>query len=783
MKSCFKKLLWCICVLLLFNSEIFAAIGQSAIITLSFPFGARSTGLGETFTGIADNVDATFYNPAGLGQAPLAYTWKAHFPLPDIGLTTIVAKHKRTFGKRERIWVGTNNKGLVLFNGKVWTTYETYLIEEDEDLIDIAEKFLNVDDKNLMDKAVKLLREKNKIGTNRSHFIKEVISPNLLDSIRNSKNSAPVIENIITSIINLDPSDQNATRIYGIIAAKVDSLKADSISDELVKVFELRDVKFSELVELKIPFCIAIQDTITALALDASGRLWVGTKSGLWRYNGTTWNNYTILDGLPSNTITGIAVGSGNNIAIGTDRGIGLFSDGEWSSYGIEEQLPDTFITSITYGENDVLYAGTASGLVKIADSSLTVYDTSDGLLSGEVFALFFDSENKLWIGSKGGVTIYDEVSWKRYQFPGSEAYCLAEYKPGIMWIGTNKGAISYHAGRIKTDKSGKKTQAPPKWKHFHSKNALEGNCINDITIHGKDIWLITEKAVNQYECGDMEITLFYEPLLPAFDIPELWHATLAGIYPTEEWGTIGGYINYLNFGESEIYDAYGRKTGVISSFEFVAALSYGLQLKEDFSFGLNIKYAHSALAPGIGEGDEGIGRTFAIDAAILKRNLFVKNLNLGFSILNMGPPVFYISKDEADPIPFTLRLGLAYTIVQTPVISLMAALDIDREIVYNEPYEDPSPFWVALIKGLNDEPMRQELEEIISHWGIEFWYAYFVALRMGVMIDEAGSRRELCIGLGLRYGNFSIDWSYIHSPRWSQARDGQWRFSFIFAR
>jgi hypothetical protein len=213
------------------------------------------------------------------------------------------------------------------------------------------------------------------------------------------------------------------------------------------------------------------------------------------------------------------------------------------------------------------------------------------------------------------------------------------------------------------------------------------------------------------------------------------------------------------------------------------SALSYGLQIRENFSFGLNLKYAHSALAPGIGEGDEGIGRTFAIDASILKRHLFVKNLNLGFSVLNMGPPVFYISEDEADPIPFTLRLGLAYTILQTPVISLMTALDIDREIVYNEPYKDPSPFWVALFKGLNDEPMRQELEEIIGHWGIEFWYAYFIGLRMGVMIDEAGSRRELSIGMGLRYGNFNIDWSYIHSPRWSQARDGQWRFSFIFTR
>lgn len=783
MKSCFKKLLFCVCFLLLHDSEIFAAIGQAAIITLEFPFGARSTGLGETFTGIADNVDATFYNPAGLGQAPLANTWKAHSPLADAALSCIVAKHKRAFGKRERIWVGTGNKGLVLFNGKVWTTYEQYLIEEGEDLFDIAEKFLDVDDKNIINKAIKILKEENKIETNRSNFIKEIIRPHLLDSLRNSKDSLTITDNIITSILTLDKSNQNATQIYGIIAMKVDSSAADSLSDELAKVYEIRDVQFSELVELKIPFKIAIRDSITSLALDASGRLWVGTNKGLWRYDGSSWNIYSILDGLPSNTITAIAVGPGNKVAVGTDKGIGLFTDGEWSSYGIEDQLTDTIITSITFGENDVLYAGTVQGLVKISDSSITVFDTTDGLLSREVLALFFDSENNLWIGGKNGLTVYNEISWSRYQFGESNVFCFAEYKPGRMWIGTDKGAVSYRAGRMKIDKSGKSTQSPHKWKHFHSKNVLKGTCVKDITVHGKDVWLITEEAVNQHESGDLELTLFYEPLLPAFDIPDLWHAAIAGVFPTEEWGTIGGYINYLNFGQSEIYDALGVKKGDISSYEFVIALSYGLEMKEDLSFGLNIKYAHSALAPGIGTGDEGIGRTFAIDASILKRNLFFENFNLGFSVLNMGPPVFYISRDEADPIPFMLRLGLAYTIIQTPTISLMTAIDVDRVIVYNEPYEDPSPFWVAIYKGLNDEPWDREIEEIIGHWGIEFWYAYFIALRMGVMIDEAGSRRELSIGMGLRYGNFNIDWSYVHSPRWSIARDGQWRFSFIFTR
>jgi hypothetical protein len=779
------KLLYSLSLIFIINSGAFAAIGQSAIITLSFPFGARSTGLGETFTGIADNVDATYYNPAGLGQSPLSNTWKAHYPLTNATLTAISSKHKRTFGKKEKVWVGTSKNGILLFNGKVWTSYDIYVIEEGDNLQSIAEDFLNVDDKNMLKNAVKKLKEANKIDTKQIDFISKIISPNLIDSIRNSEKKSTIIDNINESIINLDEFDQNATKIYGIIATKVDSSIADSLADELVKVFKIKNVKFSELVELKIPFNIAVQDCVTTLALDGSDRLWIGTTNGLWRYDSKTWKSYSVLDGLPSNRITSLAVGQGLSIAVGTDMGVGLFINGDWSSLGIEDGLPDSIVTSIVFDENDALYIGTTKGLVKKEDAKLTLFDTSKGLLSSEIYSLFYDSENKLWIGGENGITIYNGLSWKRYKFPDSKVFCFAEQKKGRMWIGTNKGAISYKAGKIKVKRSGKKIEKAPHWRPFHSKNVLEGNYVKDITVHGKDVWLITEKAVNQADRGDIQGTIFFEPLLPAFGIPDLWHANLAGVIPTEEWGTVGFYMNYLNFGENDEYNSLGQKIGSFNSYEFVVSLCYGLQIKEDFSIGLNIKYAHSALAPGrvSEEGGDGVGQTFAVDASFLKRNLFLKNLNLGFSAMNMGPAVTYVKRGNADPIPFTLRLGLSYTVLQTPIHSLMVAVDMDREIVYNEEGKQPAQFWQALFKGLNDEPWRQEVEEIIGHIGVEYWYVYFVALRMGYMIDEAGTRREFSWGLGLKYGNMGADFSYIYSPKGSIARDGQWRFSFTYTR
>jgi hypothetical protein len=43
------------------------AIGETAVITLAFPYGARQVGMGEVGVTLADDESATYWNPAGLG--------------------------------------------------------------------------------------------------------------------------------------------------------------------------------------------------------------------------------------------------------------------------------------------------------------------------------------------------------------------------------------------------------------------------------------------------------------------------------------------------------------------------------------------------------------------------------------------------------------------------------------------------------------------------------------------------------------------------------------------
>jgi hypothetical protein len=790
-----KSIMAGILLSVMITSPVFS-IGQSAVITLVFPPGARSTGLGEAFTGLADDASATYYNPAGLGQAPLANAWKTYTIAEHPAFTSIASKKKKDFSLKERIWVGTP-KGIVQYDGNAWITYEKYLILQDDTPEKIIRKFLAVTDEEIIAKAVLKLKEANGIEGKRTRALSEYLHKEIPDSLLKQKKYS--IDRLIADILDIPTADRSAPKIYGIIADKADTSKSSKMADSITEMLKMSDVSFEDLVDLKIPFSIAVNDSITALSVDSLDRLWVGTQNGLWRFDGSVWNFFSVADGLPSNSITTITAGSQGTVAAGTDQGAVLYSDAKFTLLsGDTEQKK---INAVAFGKNGTIYIGTSDGVSLKKDSAWTKLDTSAGLLNNQVNALMFDSHGKLWIGGVNGISIYDEISWKRYKFPGSTVHAILEYNSNTVWIGTDKGAISYTHGSMVTDKSGKKMEEVPEWKAYHSKNGLKGNNVQAIAVHGNDIWLVTDIAVNQYDYAEKQILTFWEPLLPAFNLPELWHVYFSLVWPTTEWGTIGLLVNYINFGTNEWTNDLGAVVGKARSWEGVFGLSYGLSLMQDFSVGLNVKYAHSALAPGYGSGDEGIGRTFAVDAAMLKRNFLVNKLDVGLNFQNMGPSIFYISEQEKDPIPFTIKLGTAYHAIKTPVHTLNLVLDLNREIVKTYSNKDPDPFWKAIWTDLLNDTSAltdttksrffNEIEEINLNAGIEYWYANFLALRLGHLFDYIGKRFELTFGLGLKYGNMNFDWSYIYSPEGfmkgivaegsNGSRNGQYRLSMLF--
>jgi hypothetical protein len=614
--------------------------------------------------------------------------------------------------------------------------------------------------------------------------------------------AAPEVRDYARMLILLPPDESVSSNIAdNLLPKSMDEQERKNLADNITEIIGSEDRGIADVTELLIPFTVAVRDTVTVMALDVSERLWVGTVSGLWRHSNGKWRRYTAAsedeDGvLPSGRVTAVAVSPSGTVAVGTDNGLAIMKDLEWYRLTGEDGLPDSRVTSLAYvGEK--LHIGTDKGLaVKSGDNSVVVFDTSAGLLSLGVTALFADSKGRLWIGGDNGVTIYSPgaKTWTRYKFPGSTVYSFAEQSGGVVWIGTNKGVVTYKAGKIITGKDGKPTNVP-EWKTYHSKNALKNDNVTAITACGKDMWVATDGAMHQYAHAERQVMLFYEQILPAFGMTDLWHGFPAVVIPTEDWGTLAFSVNYINMGENELYSETEVYEGTSRSWEGVFGLSYGFPVREDLSLGLNAKYVYSVLDSRSG----GTGQTFAIDAAVLKRNFFVDKLDIGFMLQNMGPSIYYMTPEAADPIPFSLRLGLAYRPVRTPFHELTLVFDAYREVVKNSD-SGPDPFWVALWTGMlnnKDSRFAEEIQEINVSLGMEYLYADFMALRLGFLGDYLGERFELSMGLGVKYANMNFDFSYIYSPEGfmsgivramdknktgaSGVRDGQWRLSFLF--
>lgn len=76
-----------------------------------------------------------------------------------------------------------------------------------------------------------------------------------------------------------------------------------------------------------------LQMQVTTLFQDSKGHLWIGTKLGASRFDGTRFTNFTIKDGLPASFIQHISEDSSGRILLLTDLGLTIVEGDELKAY------------------------------------------------------------------------------------------------------------------------------------------------------------------------------------------------------------------------------------------------------------------------------------------------------------------------------------------------------------------------------------------------------------------------------------------------------------------
>lgn len=146
---------------------------------------------------------------------------------------------------------------------------------------------------------------------------------------------------------------------------------------------------------------------------------WIGTTGGggLLKFDGINFTSYTPQNsGLPQEDIYSLTIDSLGNKWIGTFSGLTKF-DGvnSWTTYSSSNSgLPNNYVRDILAWSNDIIFAATGSGgLAKlhIPTNSWTVYNKSNsGIPCDSIWAVAKEGNDKVWVGTwtRGAAVMHD---------------------------------------------------------------------------------------------------------------------------------------------------------------------------------------------------------------------------------------------------------------------------------------------------------------------------------------------------------------------------------------
>ena len=233
----------------------------------------------------------------------------------------------------------------------------------------------------------------------------------------------------------------------------------------------------------------------------------------------------------------------------------------------------------------------------------------------------------------------------------------------------------------------------------------------------------------------EKELVLMHSKWFPQF-ADDMFYEFLSYSHYIEGWGSVGGHIIYLTYGKIPYTSEFGPQVLFdFTSYEIAGALSYGTDVSDKVSVGVNMKGIYSNLGPGqnVEKGD-GKAMSYAVDVGVLYKGLLPK-LKVGAMVQNLGPNIMYIDAEQSSPLPRNLKCGASYQLLDTQ---------------YND---------VLLTSELNASLVEEEFR---VNGGFEYWYGTILALRAGYIYDDYGEIKTPTFGAGLQYSRYRFDFGYI---------------------
>jgi ligand-binding sensor domain-containing protein len=271
---------------------------------------------------------------------------------------------------------------------------------------------------------------------------------------------------------------------------------------------------------------------ISSMLQSKKGFIWIGTKNGLFRYDGYSFNRYIrnrqITGSLSNNHINMIFEDSNENLWIGTNHGLNFFNKNSNNFISIDISSVKggkNYISAFAEDKNKTIWVGTFGGVKRLNLKTNKLNDNPNfELNSSRVLSLFYDKEWGLLAGTSQGLKHFDPTTLKSKKLPNvfynnpdflkAKIWKIVKTKTGDLWFASETmGAFLYS----------KSKNAIIQYKN-DSKNAnsIASNWINDIVqLNNGTMWFATKDGLSVYNSIKNNFTTYKHNPLNNFSLSD----------------------------------------------------------------------------------------------------------------------------------------------------------------------------------------------------------------------------------------------------------------------
>jgi ligand-binding sensor domain-containing protein/anti-sigma regulatory factor (Ser/Thr protein kinase) len=234
------------------------------------------------------------------------------------------------------------------------------------------------------------------------------------------------------------------------------------------------------------------EGTIYSIAQTHDGYLWLGTQTGLIRFDGVRFETATA----PSNVWIRSAIEDSKHALWVATNDAGLYRiEGESvSHYSSRDGLPSDSIVCLATTKNGDIWACTPNGVARIRAGKLTTFATEQGIGNNNARAVCEAGDGTLWVADEEHLNAWDGsrfVSHRPAKLPPGASIRALQCSGDTLWAGTT-------AGLLEITKSGERL--------ITQKDGLADNRVLCLTAGREDsLWIGTRNGFSRLRKGEIE--------------------------------------------------------------------------------------------------------------------------------------------------------------------------------------------------------------------------------------------------------------------------------------